>query len=283
MKAILLPTDFSKNSINAIEYAMNMFQNIECEFYLLNVQKASSFISDDMMAMSSSTTIYETLISAAKKSIENVISKIKTKHHNEKHHFHSIVDYDNLIDSINQTCKIHKIDLIIMGTKGASGLEKAIFGSNTVHVIQRCNVSVLAIPDKCVYSNLEEITFTTSFENLYNIEDLRPLKSLVALHHSHLSILHIICDIDFAQEMDKDIDFFQSHFFNPTLKYIHSTSNDVFKSVNQYIMENNVKLIAMVNKRHSFFERLFVTHYVETFGFKIHTPFLVINKKEHTS
>src|SRR5690606_38440206 len=118
MKTILLPTDFSKNSINAIRYAVDMFQNSECHFYLLNVQKASSFISNDM-AMSSSTNIYETLISAAKKSIDNIILEIKTKHFNDKHHFHSIVDYDNLIDSINQISKLHNVDLIVMGTKGA--------------------------------------------------------------------------------------------------------------------------------------------------------------------
>lgn len=280
MKAILLPTDFSKISISAIHYAIDMFQNEPCNFYLLNVQKASSFISDDMMVMSSSTTIYETLISASKKSIENIIFKIKSKYHNENHHFHSIVDYDNLIDSINQVSKIHNIDLIVMGTKGASGLESVLFGSNTVHVMQRCNVPVLAIPDRCVYSNLDEITLTTSFKNLYSIEDIQPLKNIIELNKSHLSILHVTCDYDFAEELDKDIDFFKSYFLNLTFKNIHSNSNDIFEDVSDYIEINGVKMIAMVNKKYSLFERLFTKHLVERFGFKLHIPFLVINKKE---
>lgn len=278
MKAILLPTDFSKISINAIHYAVNMFQNEPCDFYLLNVQKASSFISDDMMVMSSSTTIYETLISASKKSIENIIFKIKDKYHNNNHRFHSIVDYDNLVDSINQVCKIHHIDLIVMGTKGASGFESVLFGSNTVHVMLRCSVPVLAIPDACIYSNLDKITLTTSYKNLYNIQDIQPLKSLIEVHQSHLSVLHVSCDYDFAEELDKDIDFFKLHFLNLTFKNMHSSSKDIFKDVSDYIATNDVKMIVMVNKKHSFFERLFTKHLVEVFGFKLHIPFLVINK-----
>ena len=41
------------------------------------------------------------------------------------------------IDSINQLSEKNQVDLIVMGTKGASGLQKVIFGSNTVRVMQR--------------------------------------------------------------------------------------------------------------------------------------------------
>ena len=69
MKAILLPTDFSINSMNSIDFAVTLFKDVECDFYLLNVHKVSSFISDDMMKFSSSSTIYNTIIDAAKKSL----------------------------------------------------------------------------------------------------------------------------------------------------------------------------------------------------------------------
>ena len=114
MKTILLPTDFSKNSINAINYAVKLFEHMPCDFYLLNVQKASSFISDDLMTVSSSASIYTTLVSAAKKSISNIISQIEKRHKNKNHTYHSIVDYDNFVDAINQTTENHKIDLNII-------------------------------------------------------------------------------------------------------------------------------------------------------------------------
>ena len=54
MRNILLPTDFSKNSMNAINYALAFLKDQKCKFYILNVQKASSFITDDMMVVNSS-------------------------------------------------------------------------------------------------------------------------------------------------------------------------------------------------------------------------------------
>ena len=71
--------------------------------------------SDDMMVVSSTTTVYSTLIDAAKKSIANIINGIESTNKNDKHRFFSIVDYDNFIDSINQISEKHQIDLILMG------------------------------------------------------------------------------------------------------------------------------------------------------------------------
>lgn len=279
MKTILLPTDFSKNSLNAIQYAVDMFQNLECDFYLLNVQKASSFISDDMV-MSSSATIYQALISAAKKSIDDIILKLQSKHLNNKHRFHSIVDYDYLIDSINQVCHLHAVDLVVMGTKGASGLEKVIFGSNTVHVMQRCHVPVLAIPDHCKFTGLHKILFTTNHLELYGIEELEWLKEFNRFYKPILEILHIKDENHTTHEVFGNEVLFKIHFPEAVHNYINIQSKAIFDVVNKYIHDNHISLFALMSVKHSFLERLFSKPPIETFGFKMNIPFLVINKKE---
>ena len=278
MKAILLPTDFSKISINAIHYAIAMFEKESCDFYLLNVQKASSFISDDMMLMSSSTTIYETLISAAKKSTENIIAKIKAKYGNENHRFHSIVDYDSLIDSINQTSKIHNIDLIVMGTKGASGLESVLLGSNTAHAMQQCNVPVLAIPDGCKFKGFNKVLFSTSHLSLHGIEELKPLQYLKSLYGFKLEILHIKDEHNSTNEVLSNEVLFKKYFSDATYTYMEVSSKKMFEKVSQHIIENKIDLFAIVSTKHSYLDRLLNRYPVETFGLKIHTPFLVMNK-----
>lgn len=280
MKTILLPTDFSKNSLNAIQYAVDMFQNLECNFYLLNVQKASSFISDDIMVMSSSTTIYQTLISAAKKSIDNIILKLQSKHFNSKHRFHAIVDYDYLIDSINQLSSLHAVDLVVMGTKGASGLEKVIFGSNTVHIMQSCHVPVLAIPDNCKFSGLHKILFTTNHLELHGIEALEWLKEFNRFYNPVLEILHIKDENHATHEVFSNEALFKVHFPEAVHNYINTSSKTIFDVVNTYIHENRISLFVLMSAKHSFLERLFSKSPVETFGYKMNIPFLVINRKE---
>ncbi|NCO63239.1 MAG: universal stress protein [Flavobacteriales bacterium] len=279
MKSILLPTDFSKNSENAIKYAMSLFKDVTCDFYFLNVQKASSFITDDMMVMASSATIYQTIIDVSKRSIANLITKIETKYKNKKHTFHSVVDYDNFIDSINQLTISKHIDLIVMGTKGATGLEKVIFGSNTVHVMQRCIAPVLAIPDGCLFTGLDEIAFTTNHLTLHNIEELKPLKELLMLHHSKLNVLHFDDIEGVGNQKKKNKVFLKEHFNDISYENIDSYSKDLHKTLEEYLHSNNIKLIAMMRQKHSFFERLFNRHPEETLAFSIDIPFLVMENK----
>lgn len=281
MKTILLPTDFSKNSMNAIDYAMELYKDVACHFYVLNVQKASSFISDDLMVVNSSATIYTTIVDAAKKSINNIIIKIRKQYNNEKHDFEALVDYDNFIDSINQVTAKHHIDLIVMGTKGASGLSKVFFGSNTLKVIQRCKVPVLAIPDNCVFSSLEKIAFSTSFETLYKMKDLQLLKNMMALNKSKLYILHAFGEYDFADEISKDIDFFNLNFKDASFQYLHVDDKDVYKAIYQFLKKDDIKMIAMSANKHSFFERLLNKRTLEAFAFNIDIPFLVMKHSDH--
>lgn len=276
MKAILLPTDFSTNSLNAIDYAVELYKNESCEFYLINIQKASSFVSDDLMTMSSSATIYQTLIDAAKKSINNIIIKVENKHNNKLHQFFSIVDYDNFIDGINQICEAKQIDLIVMGTKGASGAEKVIFGSNTVRVMQRCSTPVLAIPNGCTFNNLERIAFTSNYSTLYNKAELSPLIEILSLYNSKIDILHLASENDLSQDQENNKAFLDSCFSNITHEFINLEEKDIFKTVQDYIKMNDIKMLAMMSRKHSFLERLFARHLVETFAFKIDIPFLVM-------
>jgi nucleotide-binding universal stress UspA family protein len=276
VKAILLPTDFSTNSLNAIDYAVELFKNESCEFYLINIQKASSFVSDDLMTMSSSATIYQTLIDAAKKSINNIIIKIENKHNNKLHQFFSIVDYDNFIDGINQICEAKQIDLIIMGTKGASGAEKVIFGSNTVRVMQRCSTPVLAIPNGCTFNDLERIAFTSNYSTLYNKAELNPLIEILNLYNSKIDILHLASEDDLSQDQENNKAFLESCFSNITHEFINLEEKDIFKTIQEYIKINDIKMLAMMSRKHSFLERLFARHLVETFAFKIDIPFLVM-------
>lgn len=278
MKTILLPTDFSKNSINAINYAIKLYEHISCEFYILNIQKASSFISDDMMTVTSSATIYNTLIDAAKKSIDNIISQIEKKYKNENHRFHSIVDYDNFVDSINQTCKNHEVDLIIMGTKGATGLEKVIFGSNTVHVMQRCNKPVLAIPDGCKYKAVSNIAFIANNLLEVDIQTLEPLRNLASYYKTNLTILHISSKNNVEQKQESIFDFFKMYFKKTKHEFLDTSNKDVYKIVHQYIVNNNIHMLSIMDEQHSFLERLFTKHPVEIFAFNIDIPLLVMKK-----
>lgn len=276
MKSILLPTDFSKISLNAIDYVMELFKEEECIFYVLNIQKAASFVSDDLMTMSSSTTIYQTLIDTAKKSIKNVVNTIEAYYKNDKHQFISVVDYDNFIDGINQMCEANNIDLIVMGTKGATGAERVLFGSNTVRVMQRCKTPVLAIPDKCKFKGINKIAFTSDYLSKYKADELEPLLYFANIFNARVDVLHMMKSNELTDAEKANKDYIDELLLDVNHIFIDLEKNDLYRKVQDYIENNNIKLLAMSSKKHSFIDRLFNTHNVEKFGSKIDIPFLVM-------
>ncbi|UWX54492.1 universal stress protein [Maribacter litopenaei] len=116
MKHILIPTDFSENSWNALEYAIYFFKTEVCSFYILHVGELSkSEIKNNSFVLPRKTK--SPVIREKLKSLFERITDVST---NDNHHFIALQDYGNFIDIVRKTVETKKINLIVMGTKGAS-------------------------------------------------------------------------------------------------------------------------------------------------------------------
>ncbi|RKE94905.1 universal stress protein [Ichthyenterobacterium magnum] len=276
MKKILLPTDFSENSINAIHYALQFYKYEQCKFYLLNVQKASSFVTDDLMTMQPSATIFNSLISSVKEQIESLTKDLQQEYENALHDFKSIVDYDNFIEAINNLVDVEQIDLIIMGTRGATKIGEKLFGSNTTRVIQHSNCPVIAIPNNYKYSQIMDVVFTSNYYTQYSYKDLKPLIDLVEKHDYMVHVIHVKDSEYITDYQENNRAFLDSCFSNVNHSFVALEQGDLFNSVTNYITTHKIDFLAMMSRKHSFLERLFITHPAERFAFDLKVPLLVM-------
>ena len=276
MKKILLTTDFSKNANQAIEYAMQLFKYDECQFYVLNVLKASSFISDDLMSMKPTSNLYNQLIDSIKIKLDNYLDSIKLKHNNILHEFIPIIDYDNLIAAVNQIVSKHDIKMIVMGTKGASNVVKKLIGSNTMHVMQGCEAAVLAIPDNYDYRPIKKVLFTSNYENKYCPEDLTVLLNLVEHHDYKVDILHILNQKSLTVEQEQVRQTLKDCFKNASHQFIEIEEGEFLTTIEDYAEKQEIDLFAMVNRKHGFWESLFSEQKLEKVAYKINMPLLVM-------
>ena len=69
---ILIPTDFSKNATQALHYALELYKNEHCDFYLLNVFSVENNIMDSLMKMDPGSALYE----SKKLHSENGLAKV---------------------------------------------------------------------------------------------------------------------------------------------------------------------------------------------------------------
>lgn len=279
MKSVLLPTDFSENSWNAIIYALEFLKDKPCVFYLLHVNTISPTILSDPTYRETTNVIEEVYTKPTKVRLLNLLKRISKISKNRAHKFYSIVDYGLFIDSIRNQIKDKQIDLIIMGTKGASGLKKIIIGSNAGDVVVKVKCTTLIVPENAKYEKIEEIAFPTDFASFNNFKTLKPLMEVIEDKNAKLSFLHVNknkTQLNMEQEKNKDLlkDFFSS--YNHDFFFL---SNKRLEDAVQCFTESRaVDMIAMVAKNLNYFQQLLFHNKIENISYHTDIPFLVLHE-----
>lgn len=277
MKKILLPTDFSENSINAIQYASQLFKDIPCKFYLLNVFKIPYLANEELMDQNVAqlAALEEEMYETSKKEMEQLIEQFPK---NKKHNFETISDYNLFNLAVHQVVDEKDIELIIMGTKGATGAKEIFMGSNTGDVIMRSSCNVIAVPENHTYKPPKEIVFPTDFQIDYDFEDLEPLISLAEMNESIIRIIHFSekADLDETQEHNKRK--LSSFLVNIKHKYYTLSSSEFEEGLNCFTQSRgNIDMIAIIGRHYGFFQRLFFKPKVRALSFHSTIPLFVIH------
>lgn len=280
MKNILLPTDFSENSWNAIKYAINFFEKETCNFYLLHVNRFDNIIIDDTPNLAEEETIQDLYTKLGKRKLRDVLKRI-IEHFptNREQKFYSISDYGFFIETIRNYVEEKNIDCIVMGTKGASGLKKIIVGSNTGDVITKVKCTTLAVPELAQYTRLEEIAFPTDFSLTYDIRILEPLSKILKKEQAALRVLHICKkETKLNHDQHRNRELLEDYFgqFNHSFHFL--TNKKVEDAIQCFIQSRNIKMICMVAKNLNYFQQILFHSRVERISYNIETPFLVLHE-----
>lgn len=277
MKRILLPTDFSKISVNAIHYALQLFKDEACEFFLLNVFRIPYIANDELLSndVSQLVILEGELHEASKKGMKDLIAELPK---NDKHKFRTISDYNLFINAVKQTVEEKKIDLIVMGTKGATGAKEIFMGSNTGDVILKTSCDVIAVPENSKFKSLKEITFPTDFRIKYERLDLAALLKLAERYDAAIRVLHF-SEKDALDEEQTNNKKLLSSFLEKVNHSFHTLTNTDFEeSVNCFTQSRgDVDMIAMVALHYSFFQRMFFRPKVRELSFHTQIPLFVMH------
>lgn len=277
MKNILIPTDFSKNAWNAVTYAIALYADEECNFYLLNTYTPSISNSRFMATMAFDEA--EIVQNCSKEGLANLLRKIDLEYHNPKHKFITMSSFSLLVDEVKEMVEDHAIDMVILGTKGASGLEEVFMGSNAVRIIKAVKTCpVLAIPAYFDFEKPTEIAFATDFNRFYTPSELEPIINLVHSFDSVLRIVHVQYEIKALTEIQQFNLTMLRKYLAGVEHYIHTITelNSVSKTLEVFVEELDVHLLAMLNYQHSYMERMTREPIIEKMSFHSQTPLLVI-------
>ncbi|HZJ19255.1 MAG TPA: universal stress protein [Pricia sp.] len=277
-KRIVIPTDFSKNALNAIRYTLDLYKKQHCEFYILNVFRVDSYTTDTLMVPEPGTDLYEAAKAKSEESFVQLLDILELHHDNPRHTYRTISSYNFLSEALKQTIADNDIDLVVMGTQGATSARGVIFGSNTVKAmeeIRKC--PVLAVPEDVRFSAPKEIVFPTDYKTAFKRRELDYLIEIAKMHDACIRVLYVAKnpDLNDKQENNKklldDILGAADHSFH-TL-----SEKDVSEGITSFVESRDSDMIAFINRKHFFFGSVFSKPLVKEIGYDATVPILALH------
>lgn len=278
-RKILLPTDFSNSSWHAIKYALELYKEDECDFYILNVFTAPGNTLEVLMNMESGSETYTRIKEESKKELSKILDKlIINKEGNPKHHFKTISAFNNPIEGIKDIVEKKDIEMIVMGTRGENKTKLSSFGSTAVYVMEKIrNCPVIVVPENADGKLPKEIVFPTSYKTHYKKRELIYLIDIAKKCDAKIAILHVSEEENLSKNQKERKAMLEEYFEDVPYEFHNVFHYYVEPAVSIFVESRKSDMIAFINKKHSFFNSIFTNAMVKEITFHTNVPILVMH------
>lgn len=277
---VLIPTDFSKNAFNAIQYAFSLLKERSCEILLVHSYYLSGLDKGNLLVPEPSDEERKRVEQTAARQMDELRGTLEETHSNHKHTLRFLTVFGPFYKVMEETVEKENIDLVIMGTKGRSNKNSVILGSNAVNVMEKVRFCpVMAIPSDAEFKKPNEIVFPTSFRSQYREHELEVLVDLASLLNAPIRILHITNDDTLTERQEENKQYLESILLPATFTHHRLYNMRVNDGVRTFIQSRESEMIAFVNKRHNFFGSIFSNPMVKELGTHTEVPILAMHDK----
>lgn len=268
MKKILVPVDFSDASINAIEYAMEIAKRYQSSITLLHV--CSPPYADPSMDAISTSQFLQSILENANEQIDNLITNYASATIAISKHV--------LVGSLASFMQEEEgVDLIVMGTTGASDTINKYIGSNTVSVINSTRIPLIVVPKQLKYQ-ISKVIYATQleFEEFDSINSAMQFcnhlnASMDFVHVETEGELDIVSDSAIIAKMkEKFGEHILIHFYN---------HNRVIQGLNEFIDEHHYDLLIVAHRDRNFIARFIDPGSTKSIALYSHAPVLFFHLK----
>lgn len=200
MKKILVPTDFSKTSITALETAFEIAKKAGGTIFLLHVVEEATPDSYSITGEWRDDNWEDRLFTF--KLLERAKAQLEKLVQDPKFDAVKIVGelrLGNPFHGMNAIITEHKVDLVVMGTRGKTNLETMIIGTNTERVVRTTHCPVLTVHKKPSSVDFKNIVYATAMSKDEEVFS-RIVKTTQRLYDSTIHLVRINTPGDFQRD-----------------------------------------------------------------------------------
>ena len=261
MPTIIVPTDFSKNATAALRYAISLSKQMKADLVVFHCSHISAYaLSASVTEEQMTKLLRDDEMHKLEKLIEQVAKAYKFAEIDiVPSGIKYIVELNPfLVERTIEIAKENNAGLIIMGTHGATGINKFFFGSNTSIMISKSDVPVLAIPETSKFTALDNIVFASDLENLsFELNQVIPFAETT---RSKITVLYLDYGIDADErKLNRGTEVINNMLYKKIKleKQKATIETSMVGQVRKYISSNNPDCLVMFTRERSLWDRLF--------------------------
>ncbi len=287
---VLIPVDFSDYSLKACRIAFNLAKELNAKVKILHVYFNPYYPTALPMAeafayQGKEEKEFQNVIEKVKENIQRLCNTIDKKVSEGEF---PLVNYSYVLreglpeEEIVTFTKEYKPAVIVMGTRGKDQKDADLIGSVTAEVIEMTHVPLIAIPENTPFTDLKQvkhIAFLTNFSqrDLVSFELLAQL--LRPYHDIRISLTHI--SVKRGDQWDEiKLEgikaYFSKQYPNLNLDYKLIDTSDMLKSLDEYIKNEKIQILALTTSKRNIFARMFSPSISRKMLFHSDTPLLVL-------
>ncbi|MCA4781113.1 universal stress protein [Empedobacter stercoris] len=277
MKKILFPTDFSETANNAFLYALNLAKSIDAQVYVLHVYELPMITGT--LSAGLIQNVYETVELGSFNNFKDNIPQLREiadKNGLNEIPIKFILEEGNFLYILREIIGEESVDFVVMGTDGNTGIEKMLFGSNTINAITSMKIPILSIPNGMVFKGFKNIGFTTVFDQK-DKEALKYLLEIANRHHAKIHCMHVSKDGKYNKQAMKD---WQNQFAGDPIFFEIYHDADPVNAVLDFIKEKEIDLLTVVSRNKGFFDKIFSPGFTKKIANKNITPLFVFHEQK---
>jgi nucleotide-binding universal stress UspA family protein len=275
MERILVPTDFSPTAEKALRYALQIATKSGGEVFLFHVYTPieSPFIETVEIRQEYNLENEKKLMKSLDELREKMLAEV------ELAKITIVLARSPLVGSFLKFTRDKDINLIVMGTHGASGLKKMLVGTLASRILEKTSVPLMLIPEGYEGSIPKKIVFTTHYQK----EDIPALKFVGRLSRLFYSTITVVNIQNEAQENPEHT----QEVFNQYIKDLKIATGEsslqclllkgpVSETLDHLQEKIPYDILVMEKRKKSFWERFFEENLTSHLAFLTKFPLLVI-------
>jgi nucleotide-binding universal stress UspA family protein len=274
MKTIIVPTDFSPASVNAMNFAANMALAIGADLRLLHVYGIPPAYTEPLLVVSPEDIKFsaDLQLEALKQQVVSIT--------NGKVTVICETIMGNIIDELGSYCKRVQPFAVVMGAKGKTGLEKVIFGSTALSAIRRLTWPVICVsPGKEYGKGIKKIGLACDFREVQDTVPVNYIRNIVAAFGAELHVLHV----DYLERKFKADTPLESSHLHAMLEDIRPVYHfidypDVEEGIYGFAESHGLDLVIVIPKKHNLLEKLFKPSSARQLVFQSPVPIMCVHE-----